>query len=374
MNYRGLVMTGENKKVKLQSIEPLRPKQMALFELLEQQDLNYANFVEFFDSIPKFVDFGKKRYWDYATVKPSISTEFKFKYSEDESSPGEKLFVVTLKPGRVKRKVDGKEVDVLVYPSIQREEAVYDALRKLASSGHGGFFENELGTAFTLSMLQKELKKFKKTFSIDEIKESLRVLRSAEIQVVAVDRSFEWEPSYLSNMALTNRKEYLSEGSDAKCLVLFDNLVSSSVRKLEFREYNYAIAQSTKNAIAKYLTKRMDRRFKQASHENSYQIKMSTIFKAIFREMDTKMSNNTRHMTAAFKEMQDNRRIKGAKAEPIKHEHDARRVVDYLYHIFPHEELIKDVKRFHAKYSIMLSKSDIYPDDQFDQLPLDASN
>lgn len=365
-------MAAKNTK-NLQNTEPLRPKQMALFELLEQQDINYSNFVDFFDSIPKFVDFGKKRYWDYATVKPSISTEFSFKYAANNEKPQEKLFVVTLKPGRVKRKVNGTEIDVLVYPSIHREEAVYDALRKLASSGHGGFFETELGTAFTLSMLQKELKKFGKTYSLDEIKESLRVLRSAEIHVKAVDGSFEWEPSYLSNMALTNRKDYLKEGSDAKCLVLFDNLVSSSVKQLEFREYNYAIAQSTKNAIAKYLTKRMDRRFKQANKENSYQIKMSTVFKAIFREPDLKMSNNTRHMTAAFKEMQAKCRIKGYKSEAIKSEHDARKVVDYLYHIFPHDELIKDVKRFHAKYSIMKNKSVLYDDENYDQLPLEVA-
>ena len=339
----------------IQNIEQHRTKQLALFELLDPQDLNYSNFVDFFDNIPKFVDFGKKRYWDYETVKPSITTEFKFKHVGLE-----KLFVVTLKPGRVTKKVDGIEKDVLVYPSIQREEAIYDALRKLANTGQGGFFGEELGTTFTLRMLRKELIKFKKTLSLDEIKESLRVLRSAEIHVASVDRSFEWEPSYLSNMALTNRDDYMHNGSDTKCIVLFDNLVSTSVKKLEFREYNYAIAQSSKNAIAKYLTKRMDRRYMQASSERPYQIKMSTIVKAIFREVDLKMSNNTRHMTSAFKEMVGKCRIRDVVIKAIKSDLDSRKVVDYLYTIFPHDELIKDVKRFHAKHSIMVRKSELY--------------
>ncbi len=331
-------------------------KQMALFELLDSDDINYANFVDFFDSIPKFADTGNKRYWDYSSVKPSITTEFVYSNPKKQR----KTFVVTLKPGRVRINKDGVEVDVLVYPSIQREEVVYDALRKLASSGYGGFFEDELGTSFTLSMLQKELKKFSRTYSITELKESLRVLRSAEMHVKAIDGSFEWEPSYLSNMALTNRSEYLSEGGDAKCLVLFDNLVSSSVRKLEFREYNYAIAQETKSAIAKYLTKRMDRRFIHARPDETYDIKMSTVFKAIFKELSPKMSNNTRHMTTALNEMKRKCRIVDYESTPIKDERDSRKIVDYMYTLYPHDHLIKDMKRFHAKSNIMKQKAETY--------------
>jgi len=360
---RGFALAADkSKNTSLKNIEPLRTKQMALFELLEPQDINYSHFVEFFDSMPIFVDGGKKRYWDYSNVKPSMTTELTFK---------QKLYIITIKPGRVKKKFDGVESDVLVYPSIQRDQAVYDALRKLASSGHGGFYEAELGTAFTLSMLRKELKKFKKAYALDEIKESLRVLRSAEIQIAAVDGSFEWEPSYLSNMALTTRKDYLSEGSDAKCMVLFDNLVSSAVKQLEFREYNYAIAQSTKNPIAKYLTKRMDQRYKQASPDKHYSIKMSTIFKAIYRELDSKMSNNTRHMNAAIVEMKKKCRIKEATFEAIRSEHDKRKIIDYRYSFIPHDEMIADVKRFHAKARIVQNKSTIYRDEQFDLLPED---
>jgi hypothetical protein len=349
----------------LTAIEPKTTKQMALFELLEQQDFNYSHFVDFFDNIPKFVDFGRTRYFNYSNVTPSISTEFKFKFTSNESIKQEKLFVVTLKPGRVKRKVGGKEIDVLVYPSIQREEAIYDGLRKLASSGHGGFFENDLGTSFTLSLLQKELKTYKKTFSITEIKESLRILRSAEIHVMAVDRSFEWEPSYLSNMALSTRADYVNKGADAKCIVLFDNLVSSGVRKLELREFNYGIAQSTKNAIAKYLIKRMDRRYLYASHDKPYTIKMSTIFGAVFKELDSKMANNKRQMKVAFDEMRLKYRVSNVNETPHISEKDKRKTVDYTYDIFPHAELIKDMKRFHAKSSLMKARAS--RNDVFDQ-------
>lgn len=334
---------------------PQRTKQLALFELLEPQDINYSNFVDFFDSIPKFVDASKRRYFDYQTVKPSMNTEFKYRASSEQA---EKLFMVTLKPGRVKIKGEDKQdIDVLVYPTIQREEAVYDALRKLAQSGYGGFYEEELGTSFSLSMLQKELKKFGKTYSISELKESLRVLRSAEMHVVAIDGSFEWEPSYLSNMALTTRSQFLEGGNDAKCLVIFDNLVSTSINKLEFREFNYAIAQQTKNVVAKYLTKRMDKRFKQASQFTTYSIKLSTIFKDIFREMDSKMSNNTRLLNAAITELKKKLRIADANLDPIKSERDKRKTIDYLCTFTPHPELISDIKRFHAKQALVAHKS-----------------
>ena len=346
---------------KIQDVKQLRNKQLALFELLEPQDINYSNFVEFFDNLPLFIDDANKRYWDYQNVKPSLSTEFKFRYEGVE-----KLFLVTLRPARVVHNGD----EVLVYPSIQREQAVYDALRKLANSGSGGFFGGELGAAFTLQMLKKELAKFKKTFSLAQIKESLNVLRDAAIKVEAIDASFEWSPSYLSNMALTSREDFLSDSNDSKCVVLFDNLVSTSVKKLDFREYNYAIAQSTKNAIAKYLIKRMDRRYKQASKESPYEIKMSTIFKAVYRKLDPKMSNNTRHMTTAFNEMTKKLRLSNVKLKAIKSDLDARVTIDYLYTLYPHDELIKDIKRYHAKKKIMLKKNDLLPEHKYDQQSL----
>jgi hypothetical protein len=333
---------------KIRVIDRLKNKQLSLFELLDPQDINYSNFVELFDNLPLFIDDGKKRYWDYENVKPSLSTEFKFNHEGRE-----KLFIVTLRPARVIH----NEEEVLVYPSIQREQAVYDALRKIASSGSGGFYGDELGTVFTLQVLRRELAKFKRTFSLSQLKESLNVLRSAEIKVTAVDGSIEWTPSYLSNMALTSRDDFLNEKNDSKCIVLFDNLVSTSVKRLDFREYNYSISQSTKNPIAKYLTKRMDRRYKQASKEQPYQIKMSTIFKAVYRKLDPKMSNNTRHMTSAFDEMKNKLRIYDVTPEAIKSDKDARITVDYIYILFPHDEFIKDVKRYHAKHTIMLRKN-----------------
>lgn len=353
-----------DKEKEIAETEQLKSKQMALFELLEPQDINYSNFVEFFDNLPLFVDDAQKRYWDYQNVKPSLSTEFKFKHDG-----AERLFIVTLRPARVVH----NDEEVLVYPSIQREQAVYDALRKLASSGSGGFYGEELGTAFTLQMLKKELAKFKKTFSLSQIKESLNVLRSGEIKVEAVDGSFEWTPSYLSNMALTSRDDFLNGANDSKCIVLFDNLVSTAVKRLDFREYNYSIAQSTKSPIAKYLIKRMDRRYKQASVDLPYQIKMSTIFKAVYRKLDSKMSNNTRHMTTAFKEMVAKLRICNVEKEAIKSDTDARVTVDYMYTLFPHDELIKDIKRYHAKRKIVQNKNKIISDQPYRQSSLNIS-
>lgn len=337
----------------IKEMESTKSKQMNLFELLEPQDINYANFVEFFDNLPLFIDDSRQRYWDYQNVKPSMSTEFKFTHEGVQ-----RLFLVTLRPARVVQNTTGDEV--LVYPSIQREQVVYDALRKLASSGSGGFFGEELGALFSLQALKKELKKFKRTFSIPQIKESLNVLRSAEIKVVSIDGAFEWQPSYLSNMVLTKREDILNGSGDSKCVALFDNLVSTSVKKLEFREYNYAIAQSTRNPIAKYLIKRMDRRYKQASLDKPYQIKMSTIFSAVHRKFDNKMSNNKRHMVAAFKEMIFKCRVKDYQEEVITN--DNGKTVDYRYTIFPHQELINDVKRFHAKRSLTMRKNAVIPD------------
>ncbi|MDE1465843.1 hypothetical protein [Spartinivicinus poritis] len=346
-------------KKDLRLSEPAITPHLSFFQLLEAQDADYSNAVDFYDHIPKFLDTQRKRYWSYKDVTPKVSTEFSFNYKGTETT-----FVVTIKPGRITKNIGGKETDVLVYPSIQREESVYDALRKLATSENGAFFKEDLGTMFTLRMLQKELKRFNKTMSIPELTESLEVLRSAEIEIVSLAGEFKWKPSYLSNMALTTRKDILQDGQSNKCLVLFDSFVTNSVKQLEYREYNYAIAQSAKKPIAKYLIKRMDRRYKQASQGQFYPIKMSTVFKATFRKMDKKMSNNTRQMKAAIEEMKKLLRLEKVEIEPIKSLYDKRKTVDYLYKLYPHDRLVSDMKRFNKKYSIMKNRAALYEERQ----------
>ncbi|MBU2714153.1 hypothetical protein [Zooshikella harenae] len=331
-------------KTDLKEISPDFIKQLSFFKLLGAQDADYSNAVDFYDHIPKFVDNIQKRYWTYSEVKPQESTEFKYNYCGSETT-----FIVSIKPGRIIKDIDGKKTDVLVYPSIQREEPVYDALRKLATSDNGAFFDGELGTLFTLRMLQKELKRFKKTFSIPEIIESLQVLRRSEIEVSSIAGNFKWEPSFLSNLMLVSRQEIESAGSQIRCIAVFDSLVSNAVKALDFREHNYAIPQSVKSPIARYLIKRMDRRYKQASPDQPYVIKLSTVFKSIFKPIDKRMSNNTRYMNKAIEEMKEKRRVKDVEVEPVKHHTDKRKISDYLYKFYPHDDLISDMKRFNKK-------------------------
>lgn len=321
--------------------------QMDIFELLENQDNAYSHFVELYDNIPKFVATGKKRYYEYSDGVTSKTTEFEFPYQDRKQR-----FIVTIKPGRITKVINGEEREVLVFPSTQREEPIYDALRKIACSGHGGFYKDELATQFTFKAIQKELKRFNKTMSLDEVKECLLVLRSAQMEVKTIDKSNVWLPSYLSNMGLSTRRHFETQGADAKCLVLFDSMVSSAVKNIDFREYNYLIAQKVKHPIARYLTKRIDRRYKQASDTEPYTIKMSTIFAGVFLSLDKKMSNNTRKITAAMEELKRERRISHYHAEPMKDWLDSRVIRDYKYHLFPHQDLVTDMMRFHAKKTI----------------------
>jgi len=76
-------------------------------------------------------------------------------------------------------------------------------------------------------------------------------------------------------------------------------------------------------------------------------------------------------MNAAIVEMKKKCRIKNATFEAIRSEHDKRKIIDYRYSFIPHDEMIADVKRFHAKARIVQNKSTIYRDEQFDLLPED---
>ena len=63
-------------------------------------------------------------------------------------------------------------------------------------------------------------------------------------------------------------------------------------------------------------------------------------------------------------------RLSDVKPKAIKSDLDARVTVDYLYTLYPHDELIKDIKRYHAKKKIMLKKNDLLPEHKYDQQTL----
>lgn len=332
----------------LPGLEPARNDQVKLFSLLEASDADYNHFVTFYDAIPKFIDQGRRRYLDCRDPNSPTSMQAEFNY---RVGPGQspRRYIVTLRPASITVEENGHKKDVFVYPSIQREEVVYDALRKVSTAGQGGLYGPHLGASFTLSQIFKELKRFNKTMSFDEIKESLRVLRGANMEVRSLDGEFEWEPAYLSNLALVSRKRYERDGKDARCVALFDSMVTEHVHKLEFREYNHAVSMEIKSAIARYLVKRMYRNYTHATPDKPYNIRLSTVFREVYRPLDPKMSNNVRFMTAAFKELESERVIKYVDKKPIKDSLDGRKTADYHYTIVPHEDLISDHKRFHAK-------------------------
>jgi hypothetical protein len=58
-------------------------------------------------------------------------------------------------------------------------------------------------------------------------------------------------------------------------------------------------------------------------------------------------------------------RVSNVNETPHISEKDKRKTVDYTYDIFPHAELIKDMKRFHAKSSLMKARAS--RNDVFDQ-------
>lgn len=332
----------------LPGLEPKRTTEISLFSLLDPSDTDYSHFVSFYDAIPKFIDQKKRRYLDCRApdTPTSLQAEFAHRVAAGQSI---RRYQVTLRPASITIKDELGSRDVFVYPSMQRDELVYDALRKITTAGQGGLYGAHLGASFTLNQVFRELQKYKRTMSFDEIKESLKVLRGANMEVRSLDGDFEWEPAYLSNLALVSRSRFEKEGADARCVALFDSLVTEQVSKLQFREYNHSIAMGLRSAVARYLVKRIYRNYTHASPDKPYNINLTTVFREVYRTLDSKMSNNARLMSAAFSELKKERVIQFVHEEPVKDSLDRRKTIDYRYTIAPHEDLISDHKRFHAK-------------------------
>ena len=164
-------------KVKrIEDYRQTKPPQLDLFQHIPLKDdaARYSNLMNFYDTIPKYVDHTPKR--EAGKYLPELEREFMYQA---------KKYKVRLNPARVQDK-DGNGIEY--YPG-KKEEIIEDALRKIAmkSGSDFMFFDEQAGIRFTLYQLQKELKENKCSASIDEIKHSLKICAKSVMEIEPQD-------------------------------------------------------------------------------------------------------------------------------------------------------------------------------------------
>jgi hypothetical protein len=250
-------------------------RQLSLFQHFlynnEGERDQLSNAIDLWDSVPRY-SISRQ-----AMRKARIEGRFLEKHQVEFQYKG-RTMTRTIFPARVQDE-DGVDRD---YFASATEELVEDALRKLAADQQAGYFDKpsyRSGVVFTLYELRQELKKRGHTRSYQEIVFALNVLSGSIIEIAATDDDkgeFFTRAAYLPHLAAVSRRA-LREDPKAKWVVQFHPLVTGSIDKLTYRQFNYHLMMSHRTQLARWVHKQLALKYTFASITAPFDMRFSTV-------------------------------------------------------------------------------------------------
>ena len=300
----------------------------------EQKDA-LSNAIDLWDSVPRY------SVTHQAMKKLRVEGEFLRPHEMTFQHRG-RTYSRTIYPARITDE-DGQSRDY--YPSAT-EELIEDALRKLAAEQQAGYFDKpsfRSGVVFTLYALREEMKKRGHTRSFQEIVRSLNILSRSVIEIKAQgedDQGFDQSP-YFPRLAAVSRAR-LKDDSNAKWLVQFHPLVTSSIDRVTYRQYNYALMMSHDAQLTRWLHKQLVLKFTFADYASRFEMRASTAVRDSGLLNYARERNNTEALERAFAELQERGVIAGFKR---KDETGLRgKQTDSVFTVTPHHNFIREAK------------------------------
>ena len=333
---------------KVITLTKTQPAQLSLFgEFLppEARD-SYSNTIELYDAIPKYFSSKKtmaKLRRDGIFLK-SLKRRFRHR---------DQYYELVIKPARL---IDKDAQEKEYYPSHQ-EEIVEEALKKLACDRLNGVFLNDTaGVQFTLYELDSELKRQGHAMKWSDLIASLEICRGAGIEVIGPEGKVEVKSSIFPVVALVNRAEWEQNPKQVRCYVQFNPLVTYSINKLAFRQFDYATYMQLKNHLARWLFKHLSHHYIQASWDTPYTIMHSTIVGNSYLVNNAQRRDQVRYVCQAFDE------LKG-KADVIAHYKKQmitgprKKIEDVKYEILPSLAFINQIKKANRRHQEITQKA-----------------
>ena len=264
-----------HKTVKPISSGSLKNQQLDLFQNFmantDDEREGLSNAVDLWDNIPRY-SVSRSRMNTMRTAEGFLEElEIPFQYRG-------RTFTAVIHPARVKGK-DGQYKSY--YPSA-REELVEHALRKISASQQAGFFDqtdNRSGVLFSLRLLREELDQQGHSLRYDEIIEALEILSRGGIEIITTnevgDEAFTVS-NYFSALSGVKRKDYETD-SNSKWAVQFHPLVTKSIDKLTYRQFNYRRLMQCRSQLARWLLNQLVLKYTQAAMLTPFEMRYSTI-------------------------------------------------------------------------------------------------
>jgi len=329
-----------SKEKKLIEFKQTRNEQLQLFEL-DPMLSDYSQSIELYDAMPKYVFGGVERdKGKHVEALPVLQREFV------NRNKGYKLNIY---PGAILDKKIGKTIHY--YPS-QREELVEDVIKKIATKpGRASLFDNEVGVKFTYYEVMQELKRIGHGYSLDEIKLAIDILNKSMLETISQDGN---EVSMSTPFFPFVGKETKEMGGKERVVVVFHPLVTRSINFQTYRLLNFEKVMRMKMQLSRWLFKRISHLFSQATVNNPYRIKLSTIIRDSGMKEYKTIYDRRRQVEKALNELKKFNIISEWIAELDK---EKNKVLDVLYSLSMSEEFVADAKKANKITNLKLENS-----------------
>jgi len=338
---------GTNPDGRTVTLDKSQPEQLSLFQHFLPSDPRFSNTIDLFDAIPKYYSSPKQMDRLRQGGKYLEILERSFTHRNPLTGDREN-YRVEIRPARLKTTVKGENgkaitVEKEFYPTA-REEIVEEALRKLATSGENGvFLDGQVGVQFTLYQLKKELAERGHSITLASLKESLAVAHYSKITVATDDEVEVMSASIFPVLLVSTRKQWLKNPKDARYYVQFNPLVTQSLNRITYRQYDYATFMACERHLTRWLHKRLSHNYVQADWLSPYTIKASTIIANSGLVNNARLRDRIKAVDDAVEELKKRDTISVSEKEPL-YGSNGRTLVDAKYTLTPTGTFIDDVK------------------------------
>ena len=302
------------------------PMQLELFFLTEKES-DYSNTVELYDFMPKYVWAKQERINDQFLER--VTRTFEFRGRE---------FQLKMDPARLEDK-DGVVREY--FPGI-KEEHVEDILRKMMTEGYGVMLDGEAGIRFTLYQLQKELADHGHTYSYDQIKNAIQVLKGTDIFLEATKTGDQESV----NIAFSPIETYgfKDSGEETQTFVRFSPLVTRSIKQQSYRMINYKkVNEFSNDVIARQLYKRLSHVYTYAKVGNTFNIMLTTLIRDFGLTFYEKLGQNAKQVEKALEVLKIHRILNKYEVIPVFEKKPRKKLVDVKYILHPDVKFVNDI-------------------------------
>ena len=297
-----------------------------------------SNAVDLWDNVPRYSVSRQ------AMTKARITGRFLEKHEAEFQYKGRPLKRILI-PARVED-LDGVDRD---FYASANEELVEDALRKLATEQQSGYFDKpnyRSGVVFTLYALREELKKRGHTRSYQQIILALNILSGSIIEITTQDVNaggeFTTRSAYLPHLAAVSRGR-LREDPKAKWMVQFHPLVTGSIDKVTYRQFNYHLMMSHNTQLARWLHKQLALKYTFASLATPFETRYSTIKRdSGLLEQYKRPRDAIEALEEAFTELKDHGVLLGFTRDDITGPRG--KLIDVAFTLTPSLDFVRDTK------------------------------